>query len=118
MSNRRFHPGGVEDNPWQKRNLCYNSFVMETKVLNYRIIIEPDTRIGTKESGYAAYCPTLGLADGGDTIEEAIANMKKLIEFHLECLVKEKQSIPTDKEDEIVVTTSVRVHVPQNISFA
>ncbi len=91
---------------------------MEAKVLNYRIIIEPDKRIGTNEPGYAAYCPTLGLADGGDTIEEAIENIKKLITFHIECLAKDKQPIPVDNEEELVLTTRVHVRVDQNMSFA
>ena len=91
---------------------------METKIFNYRITVEPDTRIGTNESGYVACCPTLGLADGGDTIEEAIENIKKLIAFHVECLVKEKLSVPVDSEDEMVLTTKVRVRVDQNFTFA
>lgn len=91
---------------------------METNVFNYRIILEPDTRTGTKESGYAVYCPTLGLSDGGDTIEEAIVNMKKLIEFHLDCLIKEKKPLPVDSEEEIVVTTKVRIPKGQDFSFA
>ncbi len=91
---------------------------METKVLNYRITIEPDTRIGTKEAGYVAYCQTLGLADGGDTIEEAIKNIKKLITFHIECLAKEGQAVPVDSEEEMVLTTKVRVRTDHNFSFA
>ncbi|OGG24629.1 hypothetical protein A3A79_05630 [Candidatus Gottesmanbacteria bacterium RIFCSPLOWO2_01_FULL_43_11b] len=91
---------------------------METKILNYRIIIEPDKRIGTGEHGYAAYCPTLGLSDGGDTIEEAIENMKKLITFHIESLIEEKQPIPLDKEEEIIVTTKIRIPNHGKLSFA
>lgn len=91
---------------------------METKVLNYRITVELDTRVGTNESGYAAYCPTLGLADGGDTIEEAIENIKKLIAFHIECLVKEKLPVPVDSEEEMVLMTKVSVRVDHNFSFA
>lgn len=91
---------------------------MEKQVLNYRIIIEPDTRTGTKEAGFSAFCPTLGLADGGDTIEEAIVNMKKLIEFHLESLIQENQPVPVDSEDEIVVTTKVRIHTNRSLSFS
>lgn len=92
--------------------------IMETKVLNYRIIIESDTRTGTNEPGYAAYCPTLGLADGGDTIEEAVENIKKLIVFHIECLVKERESVPFDSEEEMLLTAKVRVRVDQGFSFA
>jgi len=57
---------------------------METKVLNYRIIIEPDTRTGSNKSCYSGYCPTLGIADSGDTVEEAIANIKHGIEVWVE----------------------------------
>lgn len=91
---------------------------MDTKVLNYRIIVEPDTRTGTNEPGYSAYCPTLGLADGGDTIEETIANMKKLIAFHVECLIDEKQTIPVDSEEEIVVTAKVKIQTNGKFAFA
>ena len=47
---------------------------MEKQVLNYRIIIEPDKQTGTGKPGFTAYCPTLGVADDGDTIEEALQN--------------------------------------------
>lgn len=49
---------------------------MQTKVLNYRIIIEPDQETGTNKPGFTAYCPTLGIADDGDTVEEALKNIK------------------------------------------
>lgn len=50
---------------------------METKVLNYRIIIEPDRYPDTGERCYTAYCPTLGVADYGDTIEEVLESLTK-----------------------------------------
>jgi predicted RNase H-like HicB family nuclease len=55
------------------------------KYLNYLIIVQPDKRTGAGEACYSVYCPNLGLADSGDTIEEAIDNMQKLIGFHLGC---------------------------------
>jgi len=67
---------------------------MKTTVLNYAILIEPDTETGTDKSGFTAYCPSLGIADDGDTIDEALAHMKKTIEFHLACLRDEKIEIP------------------------
>ena len=42
---------------------------MQTKVLNYRIIITPDKQTGTSKPGYTALCPSLGVADDGDTID-------------------------------------------------
>lgn len=62
---------------------------METKILNYRIIIEPDTETGTEKPGFSALCPTLGIAADGDTIEEALIEIKSLIRFHLKCLNEE-----------------------------
>lgn len=80
---------------------------MKYKVLNYLIVIESDIQTGTDKAGYSVYCPLLGLADGGDTIEEAILNMEKLIAFHLECLREEKKDISdylTDRKDSIIAT--------------
>ena len=91
---------------------------VKTKVLNYRVIIEPDERTGTNEPGFSAYCPTLGLADGGDTIEETIDNMKSLIKFHVECLVKDGEEIPIDKDEEIIVTTKVEIKSDYPFVFA
>lgn len=77
---------------------------MNTKILNYRIIIEPDEEIGTGKPGFTAYCPTLGIADDGDTIEESLKNIKSLIQFHLKCLKEEKQEIISDKSDSALLT--------------
>ena len=82
------------------------------KILNYQIIIYPDKTTGTNESCFTAYCPVLGIADSGKTIEKAFENVKNLIKFHLECLKKEKSPIPKgfslDKE-EIITTARVSV---------
>lgn len=81
---------------------------MQTKVLNYRIIIEPE-KMG-KKVVYNAYCPTLGLADWGNSIEEAIKHIQSLIKFHIKCLLEEKQEVPVDNLDkEIVVSTRVSI---------
>jgi len=88
---------------------------METKVLNYRIIVEPDTETGTGKPGYTALCPTLGVADDGNTIEEALANIQKLITFHLECLREEGKEIPAADSQESLITT-LSFHLPINKS--
>ncbi len=66
---------------------------MEVKILNYRIIIEPDTRTGTDQPCYTATCSTLGISDSGDTIEEAIANIKQAIQVWIESLAQHSLSI-------------------------
>lgn len=86
---------------------------MKHKILNYLIIIEPDERTGTREAGYSVFCPALGLADGGDTIEEAIKNMQKLIEFHLECLRKEEKNfLDSLITEEKSIIAHARVKIP------
>ena len=77
---------------------------METKILNYRIIIEPDTETGTEKPGFSASCPTLGIAADGDTIEEALKQIKSLIKFHLKCLAEEGESIPEPDSIQGLVT--------------
>ena len=59
---------------------------MEKIVGSFRVIIEPDERVGTNESCYTAYCPTLGIADDGDTIEEALASIKEGIKCYIGAL--------------------------------
>ena len=56
------------------------------KDLRYNVIITPDRRTGTDEPCFSIQCPGLDLADSGDTIEDAIENIKKSIAFHLESL--------------------------------
>jgi predicted RNase H-like HicB family nuclease len=86
---------------------------MKHKILNYLIVIEPDTRTGTSEACYSVYCPSLGLADSGDTVEEAVANMEKLISFHIESL-KEKEgkfALRDHAIDSFIATAKVKIPV-------
>jgi predicted RNase H-like HicB family nuclease len=81
---------------------------MEQKLLNYVVMVEPDTRTGADEPCYAIYCPSLGLSDSGDTIEEALENMKSIITFHLASLYKEREPItPTAEKPPLIATVQV-----------
>ncbi|EKE06414.1 MAG: hypothetical protein ACD_19C00014G0028 [uncultured bacterium] len=81
---------------------------MQTKLLNYRVIVEPEI-YPNGDKVYNAYCPTLGITDYGDTIEEALASLKDGIELAVESLAKEKQEIPSDNlSDQIVTQTQVQ----------
>lgn len=83
---------------------------MNTKVLNYRIIVEPDEQTGTRKSGFTAYCPTLGVADDGDTIEQAIKNLRNAIKAYVDSLVEDKLPVPIDQpEKDIVTTTQINI---------
>lgn len=90
---------------------------MQTKILNYRIVIEPDQYTGTNKPCYTAYCPTLGVADGGDTIEEALKNVQGAIEAFVESLVEDKLPVPVDNLDGDIVT-STKVQVQGNVQYA
>lgn len=82
---------------------------MKTKVLDYTVIVEPDTETGTDKPGYTAYCHTLGLADDGNTIEEAIENLQAMIQFHLECLAQEGEEIPIESSQPSMLT---KIRIP------
>jgi predicted RNase H-like HicB family nuclease len=77
---------------------------MQKVLRNYRIIIKPDIYPDTNKPCYSAFVPTLGLADYGDSIEEAVKNTGNLIKFHLESLEAEGKEIPVDQPDKELVT--------------
>ena len=76
------------------------------RVLNYRVIVEPDQQTGTGKAGYTAYCPTLGVADDGDSIESALANIKKAIKTYVDSLVADNEPVPIDQPEKDIVTTT------------
>jgi len=83
---------------------------MEKKVLNYRIIIEPE-KYEDGSTVYVANCPTLGISDYGDTIEKVLNSIKDGIKLAVESLAKEKKEIPIDQIEKQIITTA-QVHVP------
>ncbi|MEK7617218.1 MAG: type II toxin-antitoxin system HicB family antitoxin [Patescibacteria group bacterium] len=78
---------------------------MQKQVLNYRIIIEPEKQ--GKNTVYNAYCPTLGVADYGDSIDEVLKSIKDGIELAVEYLRDEGKEVPVDIVDKQVVTTQM-----------
>lgn len=90
---------------------------MDTKILNYHIVITPDIQTGTNKPGYTAYCPVLGVADDGDTIEEAIENIRGAIEAYVVCLIDDNLPVPKDNPEKNLVTTT-QIRVPHNVQFA
>ena len=87
---------------------------METKVLNYRIIIKP-TKEG-KKTVYLAECPTLGVLDYGATIDKALKSIKEGIECHVESLIKDSEEVPVDYPEKEFVTET-KIAVPVNTSL-
>lgn len=90
---------------------------MKTNVLNYRIIIRPDTQTGTGKMGFTAHCPTLGVADVGDTIDDALNNIKNAIKIYIQSLVEDHQKFPVDEPEYDVVTTA-QIDIPSGFHYA
>ena len=88
---------------------------MQTQILNYRIIIEPE-KIG-KKVVYNAACHSLGVFDYGNSVEEALESIKGGIELAIEYLVDEGQEIPIDNLKEQIVTKT-EVHIPAHAKLA
>jgi len=61
----------------------------------FKVIIEPET-----DGGYSVHVPALtGCASQGETIEEAIANIKEAIELYLWSLKDDNLPIPESDVD-------------------
>ena len=90
---------------------------MRAKILNYRILVTPDKETGTGKPGYTAISPTLGVADDGDTIEEALSNVGGAIKAYVESLAEDKQPVPVDRPEQDFVTTT-QVSVSSKLRFA
>ena len=89
---------------------------MQKQVLNYRIIIESE-KMG-KKVVYNAVCPTLGVYDYGDSIDEVLASIKDGIELALEYLTEEGKEIPVDNiSGQTVTTAEVKVPTGARVAF-
>jgi len=73
--------------------------------MNYKvsIVIEID------EEGYYAYCPELpGCHTQGDSLEEALANIKEAVELYVETLTEDERKELLSKE---IFTAAVEVNI-------
>jgi predicted RNase H-like HicB family nuclease len=63
------------------------------------VIVEPD-----ETGGYVVSCPSLpGCHSQGETIDEALANIKEAIELYIEVLVEDGLPVPEDTLDRLMV---------------
>lgn len=75
------------------------------KVYDFKVLLEPDEEVG----GYVVTCPTLpGCYSQGETIQEAMANIREAIELCLEDLAELGQSVP-DSANTLIGTVLVTV---------
>lgn len=69
---------------------------------HYTVILEPD------EGGYHAFCPALpGCHTCGDTIEEAMKNIREAVEVYCESLLEDGEPLPV--EDLIIRPMAISV---------
>lgn len=88
---------------------------METKILNYRIILKKEKE--TRKTIFVAECPTLGIYDWGDTLDLALSHIKEAIECHIASLLKDGEEIPVDYTDkEFVTETKIIVPITSTLS--
>ncbi|MBU1323345.1 type II toxin-antitoxin system HicB family antitoxin [Patescibacteria group bacterium] len=91
---------------------------MDTKVLNYRIIIEPEIDRKSGKKIYNSFCPKLGVADWGATVEQSLGRIKEGIECQLEAMAECKSTIPeSDSQEFMVATTNVNLPTGFGLSF-
>lgn len=89
---------------------------MEKQIANYTIVIEKQKRIGTEKACYAVYVPILGIATEADTLEQVEKDIQSLIQFHLDCLADEDETIPIETESTLITRSSVTIPKRANIS--
>lgn len=72
---------------------------MRAARLNRQVVIEPD-----ETGGYNVSCPSLpGCHSQGETIDEALANIREAIELYIEVLLEDGLPVPDDSLDRLLV---------------
>lgn len=89
---------------------------MKQKVANYTVILNKEKRTGTNRECFSAFVPTLGIATDADTLEKVQEEVKKLIQFHLGCLVNEGEKIPVENKSLLIARSEV--YLPENAQIA
>jgi len=78
------------------------------KTYTFRVVVEPD------EDRWFAYCPVLedkGGATWGYTKEEALKNIREVVEMTIESMIEHGESIPEEPEAEVKVSSEPLVAV-------
>jgi len=72
---------------------------MNAMKLGRQVILEVEP-----EGGYHVSCPSLpGCHSQGETIDEALANIREAIELYIEDLVENGEVVPEDSLDRVIV---------------
>ena len=74
------------------------------KAYNYKVILEPD-----EDGGYVVICPSIpGCYSQGESVQEALDNIKEAIELCLEDIMADGEEIP-DPSHSLIGTVMVSV---------
>lgn len=82
---------------------------MKQQIANYTVIIEKQKRLGTEKTCYAAFVPILGIATEADTIEKVKKEIQSLIQFHLDSLAQEGETIPVETDEALVTRSQAKI---------
>ena len=78
------------------------------KTYLFRVVVEPD------DGRWHAYSPALeakGASTWGETYEEALRNIREVVQMVVEELVKDGEPIPNEPSEEVQVLSDLRVAV-------
>jgi len=91
----------------------------QTHILNYRVLIEKEA-YDDNTSVYVTHVPTLGISDYGPTLEKALQNTQKLIQFHVESLIEEGENVPAadDLTNLIIASSQIEIRPKRAVAFA
>ena len=78
---------------------------METRLLGFSVVVMQEGE------SYSSWCPDVDVASQGDSVNEAIANLKEALELHLECLSPEELN-EIRKRQGTRLTTTLEVPSP------
>lgn len=78
--------------------------------MKFTVILTP----AEEEGGYVAECPAIaGCISEGDTVEEALTNIKGAIEGCLESMAAHQEAMP---EEQPVIVATVEVALPSTVT--
>lgn len=73
---------------------------MQTKkLLGFSVVVMREN------NSYSSWCPDLDVASQGDSVEEAISNLKEALELHIECLSGSQIKELTARQASRLITT-------------
>jgi len=69
------------------------------KLLGFSVVVFPEA------GSFSAWCPDLDVASQGDSLDEAIANLREALELHLECMTPNELKEIRGRQGTKLITT-------------